>query len=104
MEFMQITYKIARHDGSVWREVTGFAFETPGWPDFHACVRLGNRMKSNDDSLFDNWIIDHYETGFAISLAGSFEEQEAAPPALQRLLNEIGRERVEEVLRTYGVI
>lgn len=104
-EFKPIVYRIAIGTGVVTGtldlEVAGFAFETPGWPEFHACVRFGNRW---NDGLFDDWIIDHYETGLAISPAGYFKNKEEAPAALAALLDKVGRERVNQELRRHGVI
>lgn len=92
--FVPIKYRIWLHTHSV--EVNGYAFETPGWPEWHACVRLGNRW---GDALFDDWIVDHYETGFALSGVGVLQRREDAPAAMAKLLNEKGRKLVRTKLR-----
>lgn len=101
-KFVPIMYRInALSTGNLF-DVVGFAFQTPGWPEFHACVRRGNRRDASiqDD---DGWIVDHYETGLAISPAGEFSCKEDAPAALAAHLDSVGRERVTEVLHGHGI-
>lgn len=101
MKFVRIKYLID------WKQsgknspypVEGYAFETPSWPHFHACVRRGCRFTSD---LFDDWIVDHYETGMAISLPG-LRNRSDAPDALAKRLDEIGVEKVTAALRRYGL-
>lgn len=102
--FIPIIYK------TVWRdlpgslpseiEVSGYAFETPGWPEVHACVQLGRRDSA---MLFDEWIIDHFETGLAITCDKPIHTMEEAPYVLAAKLNKYGRPHVAEVLRRYGI-
>lgn len=101
MKFVKLKYLID------WKQngqhapftVEGYAFETPGWPQFHACVRRGHRFVTD---LFDDWIVDHYETGMAISLPG-LRNRADAPAALAKRLDEIGVEKVTAALRKYGL-
>jgi hypothetical protein len=95
-----IDYKVEWSQGKFTKslDVSGFAFETPGWPWFHACVRYGNRY---GDSLFEDWVIDHYETGLAITLPKCLECKEDAPDALRRYLNTLGKKHVRKVLGKY---
>lgn len=97
--FKPIKYLIDWRPGT--KLVEGFAFETPGWPEFHACVRYGNR---SGDSLFDDWIIDQFETGLAVSEAGRLKCKEDAPAALAKVLRKVGKKGVREALRKKGVL
>jgi hypothetical protein len=91
--FVPITYRIALKDEC--KMVHGWAFETPGWPEWHACVRWGNRYA---DELFNDWVIDHYETGLAISAAGHLDSREEAPAKMAALLELKGRDVVHQRL------
>ena len=91
--FKPIAYMIDLRDGP--RQVNGYAFETPGWPEWHACVRYGNRY---GDDCFHDWIVDHYETGLALSGAGVLKRPEDAPKAMAKLLEEKGRDAVAKRL------
>ena len=97
--FRAITYRI-EFKGIGIQAVEGYAFETPGWPEFRACVRWGNRW---GDEINPSWIVDHYDTGLRISL-GRMTHRKEAPAALCRRLDEIGREQVHRVLRRYGLL
>lgn len=100
--FKPISYMVEwKTDGnpSGSKRVDGFAFETPGWPEFHACVRYGNR---GDSHLFGDWIIDHYESGLGISGCGRLTCKEDAPEVLARMLNKFGAKRVRKALRRNG--
>jgi len=92
--FLPIKYRIACGDGP--KEVAGFAFEAPGWPEWHACVRYSNRW---GEEIFSDWIIDHYETGLGLSCVGPLQRKEDAPAAMAKLLNSKKRETVLKRLR-----
>jgi len=96
-----ITYFIDQTGGGVWpaREplkVKGFAFETPGWPKFHACVRFDRRPEWEHKKA---WIMDHYESGLGLSGAGKVKRKEDAPNAVAKLLTMKGRREVAAALR-----
>lgn len=75
------------------RLVEGYAFQIPDWPEFHACVRwCGERGK---------WIVDHYETGYYVTLR-RFNEKEHAPILLRAKLRKIGRKKVHKALKKHG--
>lgn len=99
VRFVRIKYKLSHKDGTP--EVEGFAFETPGWPEFRACVRWGSRYGVDDDDIFNNWIVDHYDTGLAVSL-DRLSHREDAPAALAKRLEEVGREKVLAALQRHG--
>jgi hypothetical protein len=100
---LPIRYRIEWNwQGSASREVSGFAFEIPGWPEFHCCVRWGNRM--HEESLFNDWLIDHYESGLAVMEAGRLERKEDAPETMRKLLDSKGKDRIHKVLRAYGAL
>lgn len=92
--FVPLKYRIATGTGP--QEVEGYAFETPGWPEWHACVRQGSRY---GDSIFSDWIVDHYETGLGLSVLGTLKRKEDAPAAMAQFLNGKGRETVLKRLR-----
>jgi hypothetical protein len=102
VKFVPITYKIHWTEKGVLapREVQGFAFRIPGWPEFRCCVRFGDRF---GDDLFADWIIDHYDTGLAISEAGRLKRMEAAPRKMKKVLDAIGKERVHKALLKQGI-
>lgn len=79
------------------RKVVGWAFETPGWPQFHACVRFDR----DQPWLEDKWIVDHFETGLYVGEV-KLTCKEAAPKALAKRLNKIGRRKVLRTLRRKG--
>lgn len=81
------------------RLVTGYAFKTPRWPTFHACVRQGDQWTE----IKDGWTIDHFETGLSLSNAGRPKRKEEAPRMLARFLDVIGAERVAKGLERAGV-
>lgn len=103
-KFIHIKYRICWTDNGVFapREVDGFAFEIPGWPEFHCCVRWGNRLWEN--SVFNDWLIDQYETGRAISEAGYPQCKEDAPEIMRKLLDSKGKDVIREVMRRSGLI
>jgi hypothetical protein len=100
--FVKISYRIdwVTRDESTPIEVSGYAFETPGFPEFRACVRYGSRFH---DGLFDDWIIDHYDTGLAVSLHEPLKRREDAPALLAKRLSEVGRDKVLKALMKYGI-
>jgi hypothetical protein len=84
--------------GSKTRAVQGFAFETPGWPEFHACIRHDRRSPWD---AFDDWILDHYESGLAIAINARIERKEDAPAMVAAYLATLGREKVRKALEPY---
>lgn len=96
--FVEIEY-LVNLENATPKLVKGFAFEIPEWPEFHCCVRWGNRGGAD---LFDDWIIDHYESGRAIRAAGRCMNKEDAPAAMRHLLEGMKREEVHEALRRGG--
>ena len=99
--FVPITYVIEyRWEGQTTRTVKGFAFEIPDWPEFHACVRWDRR---NPWDTFDDWIVDHFESGLAISDAGKLTAKEDAPYVVRNVLEKYGRRKVWRKLRERGV-
>jgi hypothetical protein len=101
--FVRIEYLIDQGCGGLDQgasmKVEGFAFETPGWPEFHACVRRGRRWNWYEEE----WIVDHYESGYYVSV-GKLANKEDAPMALAAKLKEKGREKVHAVLRSWGAL
>lgn len=102
--FVPIKYLAdCRIDGaSVPRKVSGWAFQIPGWPEFHACVRFGNRF--DPYGLCDHWLIDHYETGMSIIEAGNLARKEDAPEVMRKLLDAKGKDCVHKTMRNRGVL
>ena len=100
--FVKRAYLIDQTGGGLWsgtaKLVEGFAFETPGWPEFHACVRFDRR----DTWCEKNWILDHYESGCSLPYLG-LKSKEEAPAALAKLLESKGREKVAAALAKYGL-
>lgn len=77
--------------------VEGFAFETPGWPEFHACVRY-----NHCGSVFDmGWVVDHFESGLRVVQVKTLHRMEDAPAALQKVLDNFGRKRVTKAIGRY---
>lgn len=102
--FVKIEYRIDQSRGAGTGEnrlVRGFAFQAAGWPEFHACVRRGGRYQTDWDGC--PWIVDHFETGLALSEAGGHETKEAAAKALADLLNKKGKKKVYAALRKWGL-
>lgn len=98
MKFIRMAYLM--HMGKdAPRPVVGYAFETPGWPAWHACVRWGNRY---GDKIRPQWVIDHYETGLALSRCGHLKRKQDAPEAMRKVLEEVGREAVLKCLKEHG--
>lgn len=98
--FKRIVYRIDQSAGrgtGEFKEVVGYAFETPNWPEFHACVRQGARL----DSYVDGWIVDHFESGLAISEVGTLGSITDAPEEIAALLNKMGRKRVRKAIARY---
>lgn len=98
VRFIRIRYLIHQSvTGS--RPVVGYAFETPGWPWFHACVRFDRR----DTWSRKRWIIDHFESGLAL-YACELKSRKDAPQAVAKLLHEMGAEKVAKSLEPYIAI
>lgn len=94
---MAITYLI---DAGLYapRKVDGFAFEIDGWTEFHCCVRFGNRY---GDDFMARWVIDHYETGLAISDAGVLNRKEDAAAAMKKFLDSKGKALVHQKMASW---
>ena len=102
--FVRIRYRIHWNGGKEdAREVEGFAFETPGFPEFRACVRMGNRLW-NEESPFDRWLLDHFDTGLAVSIDADIGGPKDAPALLAAHLKKVGRKNVRKALRKQGVV
>ena len=104
MTFVPIKYLIDQSYGSgngPSRKVKGYAFQVPGWPNFHVCVRRGSRYFNDMNS--DPWVVDHYETGLSVTSAGTFEKKEDAPAAMKKLLDSKGKTAVRKALRKRGI-
>lgn len=80
--------------------VRGWAFATPGWPEFHACISFRPQYSW---STFNEWIVEHYETGYMVS-AVKVSDKEEAPGALAKYLTNYGREKVLTRLRELGCL
>jgi hypothetical protein len=63
-------------------------------------VRYGNRW---GDDIFEDWIVDHFDTGYALSVVGHLNSMKEAPEAMAKALNRIGRETVLKRLSEFGV-
>lgn len=97
-KFIKLRYLISQNNLGPRppKTVTGYAFETPGWAQFHACVRFDKR-----DTWFEKgWIVDHYESGFTVSQI-EIKTRSQAPQALARFLNGKGLEKVSAVIGPY---
>lgn len=99
--FVRLSYLIDQsgwaHSDKTPKRVDGYAFETPGWPDFHACVRWDRYWPWSDDL----WIIDHYESGRCINRV-AITDKEEAPAAVAKLLSEMGAERVSAAIAPFA--
>ena len=75
------------------REVEGWAFEIPGWPEFHCCVRHDFHHPT---SLFNEWIIDHFESGYHVGV--TLKCKEDAPLVMKQKLDAIGKKKVRRAI------
>lgn len=87
---------VSTGEGSM--QVEGFAFETPGWPEFHACVR---RVMFGRCSELSEWVVDHFESGLRVRQVIGLRNRDEAPMALKKVLDRIGKKRVREVIGRY---
>lgn len=78
--------------------VEGFAFETPEWPEFHACVR---RVTVGHVSELYAWVADHFESGLRVKQVTGLRCKEDAPAALKKELDRIGRKKVLKCIGRY---
>jgi hypothetical protein len=103
VKFKKISYLIDQSGGffdHTPKRVTGYAFETPGWPEFHACVRYDRRNTWSAKA----WILDHFESGLALSGVGTIKNRDAAPEALAAFLSLKGEFKVRAAIANLGVI
>jgi len=95
-KFVRVEYFIAQRNDPP-KLVKGYAFETPDWSEFHACIRFDAcEVWSNK-----RWIFDHYESGLALRQAGEPKYKDEAPAMLKRFLDGKGREKVLTAINKY---
>ena len=80
------------------RLVRGWAFQVPGWPEFHACVRFDTVWTSD---LFNTWQVDHFETGLKCGGLKILTCKEDAPLVLKERLEKVGKRKIAALLKRH---
>ena len=94
-KFIAVLFKMALHDGPSLEDHAGFAFETPGWPNFHAVAHTNKEGK---------WVATHWESGLrCLKNRYGRETREEVPDELARWLDYFGPEYVQEVVAPWGI-
>jgi len=90
-KFIPVLFKMCGTHGSLF-DHAGFAFELPGWPEFHAVAHTDNDGR---------WTATHWESGRNCFPSDGCKTRAEVPDILRARLIMIGRDTVMKTIAPY---